>query len=53
MRRLDAVKIALRSGIAPAQAAVDAGFSDQSHMTRHFTKAFGVSPVYWLRLQGP
>jgi AraC-like DNA-binding protein len=27
-----------------AQAAADAGFADQSHMTRVFTSRYGVSP---------
>lgn len=49
MRRLDAVKRALRSGVSPAEAAADAGFADQSHMTRHFKKAFGISPARWRR----
>jgi len=50
MRRLEAVKTALRRGASPAQAALDAGFADQSHMTRHFSRTFGVSPSRWLRM---
>ncbi|MGH7003127.1 MAG: AraC family transcriptional regulator [Alphaproteobacteria bacterium] len=50
MRRLAAVRTSLRAGIAPAQAALDAGFVDQSHMIRHFTRTFGVSPSRWLRM---
>lgn len=49
MRRLDRVKQLLSSGIPAARAALDAGFADQSHMTRHFTRAFGMSPTRWLR----
>jgi AraC-like DNA-binding protein len=29
-------------------AAIEAGFADQSHMTRHFKGAFGVTPGRWL-----
>jgi AraC-like DNA-binding protein len=34
----------LRSGATVAEAAASAGFFDQSHFTRHFTRAYGVSP---------
>lgn len=50
MRRLDAVKTALRSGQSLAETAFSTGFADQSHMTRQFTKAFGISPARWLGL---
>ena len=50
MRRLEAVKGALRAGVPPAEAALGAGFSDQSHMTRHFTRAFGIPPARWLSI---
>jgi AraC-like DNA-binding protein len=49
MRRLDRVKQLLSAGVSPVQAAIDTGFSDQSHMTRHFTRAFGMSPARWAR----
>lgn len=29
--------------------AADAGFADQSHMTRQFISRFGLSPGRWLR----
>nr|WP_289624423.1 helix-turn-helix domain-containing protein [Sinorhizobium sp. 7-81] len=51
-RRLEAVKTDLRRGISPAEAALDAGFADQAHMSRHFKKAFGLSPGRWLRMAG-
>jgi AraC-like DNA-binding protein len=50
MRRLQKVKAALRAGTGLAEAAADAGFADQSHMGRHFRRAFGVTPAAWLRL---
>ena len=31
-----------------AQAAADAGFADQSHMTRTFARHFGYTPGAWL-----
>jgi AraC-like DNA-binding protein/quercetin dioxygenase-like cupin family protein len=52
MRRLDAVKRMLRDGQTLADAAAAAGFADQSHMTRHFSQAFGVSPARWVRFHG-
>jgi len=37
-------------GMALADVAASAGFTDQSHMTRHFTKTFGIAPARWLRI---
>ncbi len=34
----------LRSGTSPAEAATAVGFADQSHLTRHFKRTFGVTP---------
>ncbi|WP_320169293.1 AraC family transcriptional regulator [Maridesulfovibrio sp.] len=34
----------LQQGIPPAEAAVDSGFADQSHFSRHFKKINGISP---------
>ena len=34
----------LRAGIPLAQVAVDTGFTDQSHLTRHFKRWMGVTP---------
>jgi AraC-like DNA-binding protein len=51
MRRLDGVRSAIRAGEALAQAAADHGFADQSHMTRQFKQAYGVSPGRWRDLQ--
>jgi AraC-like DNA-binding protein len=52
MRRLDAVRRMLLAGTSLADAAADAGFADQSHMTRHFLKTFGLTPGRWLRVAG-
>lgn len=52
MRRLDAVRDAIFNGEPLADAAAGAGFADQAHMTRHFKKAFGVTPGKWLTLSG-
>lgn len=35
----------LREGHSPAMAAIEAGFADQSHMTRHFTAIVGTTPA--------
>lgn len=51
LRRLDDVRDLMRAGYALADAAVAAGFADQSHMTRQFKSAYGLTPSQWLRLQ--
>lgn len=52
MRRLDVVRRMLLAGASLAHAAAAAGFSDQSHMTRHFSKAYGLTPGRWLQVAG-
>jgi AraC-like DNA-binding protein len=52
MRRLDAVRRMLLNGTSLAHAAATAGFADQSHMTRHFSKTFGLTPGRWLQVSG-
>ncbi|WP_340609179.1 AraC family transcriptional regulator [Xenorhabdus bharatensis] len=47
MRRLDIVKSCLIVGESITDAALIAGFFDQSHMARHFTKTFGLTPAHW------
>ena len=42
--RVKTARRLIRSGMALAEAAVAAGFSDQSHMTRAFVKQFGITP---------
>ncbi len=53
MRRLDHVRAALRTNNSLADVAIDAGFADQSHMTRQFKQAFGISPGRWRELDRP
>ena len=48
MRQLDRVRRLLRAGSSLADAAVDAGFADQSHMSRHFKRAYGLTPARWV-----
>jgi AraC-like DNA-binding protein len=43
-RRVRLARRLLADGQTPAQAAVQAGFADQSHMTRAFVRQFGVMP---------
>jgi AraC-like DNA-binding protein len=50
----------LDRGVPPAQAAAEAGFADQSHLTRHFKRIMGVPPGAYqrardgrVRLPGP
>ena len=47
MRRLDRVRVLVGHGMPLAEAALICGFADQSHMTRHFKKAYGLSPGRW------
>ncbi len=47
LRRLDRTRALIRRGATLADAALDSGFSDQSHMTRHFKKAHGLAPGRW------
>ena len=50
MRRLDRARALIRRGMPLAEAALASGFADQSHMTRHFKKAYGLSPGRWARI---
>ncbi|CDZ37922.1 AraC family transcriptional regulator [Neorhizobium galegae] len=50
MRRLDRAKVLLSQGGTLADVAVDTGFADQAHFTRHFKKTFGMTPGRWMAL---
>jgi AraC-like DNA-binding protein len=54
MRRLDRVRSLIRHGAPLVDAALATGFADQSHMTRHFKRVYGLSPGRWaaITLQG-
>jgi AraC-like DNA-binding protein len=47
-RQLDLVRRLLLAGTPLAAAAAEAGFADQSHMTRQFKLAYGITPARWL-----
>ena len=44
-RRVRLARNLLASGQTPAQAAIQAGFADQSHMTRAFMRQLGITPA--------
>ena len=47
MRRLQQAKVMIGQGESIAEVAAATGFADQSHLTRHFKKAFGIAPGAW------
>ncbi len=47
LRRLDRARGLIRTGTPLAEAALASGFADQSHFTRQFKKAYGLSPGRW------
>lgn len=47
MRRLDRSRLLLRDGTPLAEAAAETGFADQAHFSRHFKKAYGLTPGRW------
>ena len=49
-RRLDAARQLLIKGLPLSETAVACAFFDQSHFTRHFKKAFGLTPGKWVAL---
>ena len=53
LRRLDSFRRLILDGFTLVDAALAAGFHDQSHMTRHFTRSYGVSPLRWLERLRP
>jgi len=52
MRRLGLARAAIERGLPLAEAAASAGFADQSHMTRQFKRAYGLTPARWTALTG-
>ncbi len=49
LRRLERARDSMMAGHTVSDAALHAGFADQSHLTRQFSHAYGVSPARWLR----
>ena len=47
--RLKAAIGAMKSGAPLAEAALTAGFYDQSALTKHFKRCFGITPLQWVR----
>jgi AraC-like DNA-binding protein len=52
MRQLDALRALIQAGTPLAEAASAAGFADQSHMSRCFKSAYGLTPGHWVRAVG-
>lgn len=48
--RLGLAQKSLRQGLPPAAVAVEYGFVDQSHLTKHFRRRFGVTPAKYAGL---
>src|SRR5881397_2182389 len=49
-RRVALAQVAIESGQSLAQVAAEAGFADQSHMTRQFKRTYGLTPARWMTL---
>ena len=52
LRRLDLVRSLLAQGQSLVNAAMTAGFTDQSHMTRQFRSTYGMPPSRWVKMLG-
>jgi AraC-like DNA-binding protein len=50
-QRVRYARALLVDGVPAAQAALEAGFFDQSHLSRHFKSIYGVTPGRYLREQ--
>jgi AraC-like DNA-binding protein len=50
LRRLDGARAAIARGAPLVEAAARSGFADQSHLTRQFKRAYGVTPGRWAGL---
>lgn len=51
-KRAQLARRLIMQGMPLAQAALDSGFADQSHMTRIFVRQYGVSPAMFAKLTG-
>ncbi|GAA3938644.1 AraC family transcriptional regulator [Litoribacillus peritrichatus] len=50
LRRLDKARAMIRQDMALVDTAISCGFTDQSHMTHHFTKNYGITPGRWAEI---
>ena len=48
LRQLALVRQSLIKGVSLAEASLVAGFADQSHMSRRFKSAYGLTPAAWV-----
>jgi AraC-like DNA-binding protein len=48
MRQLERARRSMERGTPLAVAAVEAGFADQSHLSRQFKRAYGLTPGRWV-----
>ncbi|HXZ09538.1 MAG TPA: AraC family transcriptional regulator [Paraburkholderia sp.] len=46
-RQLDLLRRSVTQGASLMDAALEAGFADQSHMSRQFKRAYGLTPARW------
>lgn len=51
MRRLQYARAMIGAGEGLSDVAAATGFADQSHLTRHFKKAYGMTPGQWASLR--
>ena len=51
--RVQAARGLLSRGVAPAEAAAEAGFADQPHLTRWFRRYYGITPGAYRNAAGP
>ena len=48
--RVERARGLLRRGLLPVEAAMVVGFADQSHLTRHFKRIWGITPGAYGRM---
>ena len=53
LRRLDRARGMMLAGRSIVEAALGSGFADQSHLSRMFKRAFGLTPDVWRHAQRP
>jgi len=51
--RIRRAKELLARGVSPAEVAIDVGFFDQAHMSRHFRRTVGVAPGRFAKERAP